>query len=103
MATEKSERYGKRALRRLLPLGEQLVPPLGLRIRFVLDLEPAISTWLVYAQLAFSDYAFQISFANFLKEVPTVLFDVLCVQEPIASAGLNQLRADFSARLAVCL
>jgi len=68
------------------------VPPLGLRVRFVLDLQPAISAGLVDAHFSFGNDTFQISFANLLEEMPPVFFDVLSVQEPIASAGLNHLR-----------
>jgi hypothetical protein len=76
----------------LFPLRQELVPSFGLRVRFVPDLEPAISAWLIDAHFSFGNDAFQIPFANSLEEVPAVFFDVLSVQEPIAPAGLNQLR-----------
>src|SRR5262250_582294 len=67
-----------------------VVPTFRLRIGPVLDLQPAVPTVLVGAQLALRHDAFEIAPANLLEEFLAAALDVLSVKESLATRHFDQ-------------
>ena len=60
------------------------MPALGLRVSFVLDLDPAVPVVLVDAQLSLGDDSLKVLGADLLEEALAVMLDVLREQKPLA-------------------
>jgi hypothetical protein len=69
----------------------QLVPPFRLRIRRILDLQPADAITFVDAVLPLRHDSFQIVGADFLKKDFAIAFDMLSVDDSSQLVRSNQL------------
>jgi hypothetical protein len=66
------------------------VPPLGLRISAIFDLQPSVAVVFVNAEFALRHNSLEVAGANFREKALPVLFDVLRIKQAWALCGPDE-------------